>query len=83
MMEMVSHPRAEVPSVEGSGATRRGRWGDGEMGRWGDGEMGRWGDGEMGRWGDYVEKSEGKSHTSYSLLITHYSLLLTPKLFTD
>ncbi|BAY82792.1 phosphate transporter [Calothrix parasitica NIES-267] len=28
--EMVSHPRAEVPSVEGSGATRRGRWGDGE-----------------------------------------------------
>ncbi|BAY85625.1 hypothetical protein NIES267_51260 [Calothrix parasitica NIES-267] len=23
--EMVSHPRAEVPSVEGSGATRRGR----------------------------------------------------------
>ncbi len=33
--EMVSHPRAEVPSVEGSGATRRGRQGEKERGRQG------------------------------------------------
>ncbi len=28
--EMVSHSRGSSPSVERSGATRRGRWGDGE-----------------------------------------------------
>ena len=33
---MVSHSRAEVPSVERSGATRRGRQGDKERGRQGE-----------------------------------------------
>ncbi len=37
---MVSHSRAEVPSVERSGATRRGGQGDEEMGGQGDGERG-------------------------------------------
>jgi hypothetical protein len=52
------------------------------MGGWGDGEMGRWGDGEKSlseceHLARCLSLAQMDFLTHYSLLITHYSLLIT------
>ncbi|MEM9922587.1 MAG: hypothetical protein AAF915_02330 [Cyanobacteria bacterium P01_D01_bin.50] len=81
---MVSHCVGRVPRLVASGATRRGRWGDGKPLRWaGSPTCSKWRNpkGEMGRWWKIQHSLVTTHHspltTHHSPLTTHHSPLTT------